>query len=143
MKPALEIKRLTPTAILPTRGSEKAIGLDLYLDAASIVLHPGKRVLASTGIAVGIPPEHYGRIAPRSGLSFKDGIDVMAGVIDEDYTGELKVLLINTDYKTHVYKRGDRIAQFILERASIPDVIEVDELGVTNRGAGGFGSTGT
>lgn len=137
----LPVKKLTPTATLPTRGSPKSAGLDLYLDQDILVLHPGKRVLASTGLAFAIPEDCYGRVAPRSGISFKDGVDVMAGVIDSDYREELKVLLINTDYRTHTYKRGTRIAQLILERIRIEDVEEVESLDQTER-LGGFGSTG-
>ena len=138
----LPIKKLSPTATIPSRGSPEAAGLDLFLDQESLVIHPGKRVLASTGISVAIPSGHYGRIAPRSGISLNNGVDIMAGVIDSDYRGELKVLMLNTDRVTHVFKRGQKIAQLILERISILDPVEVEELDGTIRGAGGFGSTG-
>lgn len=138
----LPVKKLTPTATIPSRGSKEAAGLDLFLDQDSLVIHSGKRVLAPTGIAVAIPSGHYGRIAPRSGISFKQGVDVLAGVIDSDYRGELKVLLLNTDRMTHIFRRGDRIAQLILEKISIEEPVEVQDLDDTARGAGGFGSTG-
>lgn len=138
----LPVKKLTPTATIPSRGSKEAAGLDLFLDQDSLVIHSGKRVLAPTGIAVAIPSGHYGRIAPRSGISFKQGVDVLAGVIDSDYRGELKVLLLNTDRMTHIFRRGDRIAQLILEKISIEDPVEVQDLDDTARGAEGFGSTG-
>jgi dUTP pyrophosphatase len=137
----LKVKKLSATATIPSRGSPKSAGLDLYLDQDLLVLHPGKRVLASTGLAFAIPEDCYGRVAPRSGISFKDGVDVLAGVIDSDYREELKVLLINTDYRTHTYIRGTRIAQLILERIRIEDPEEVDSLDETER-TGGFGSTG-
>lgn len=138
----LPVKKLTQTATIPSRGSLEAAGLDLFLDQDSLVIHSGKRVLAPTGIAVAIPSGHYGRIAPRSGISFKQGVDVLAGVIDSDYRGELKVLLLNTDRMTHIFRRGDRIAQLILEKISIEDPVEVQDLDDTARGAEGFGSTG-
>jgi len=143
----LRVKRLTPTAKLPTRGSAQAIGLDLYADVTeargAIEIRPGYRALVSTGIAIALPPGYYGRVAPRSGLALKQGIDVMAGVIDEDYRGEIHALLLNTNqWETFWVKPGDRIAQLILERADIMPVVEVDELDATVRGANGYGSTG-
>ncbi|MBB5276263.1 dUTP pyrophosphatase [Rhizobium rosettiformans] len=138
----LPVKKLSPTATIPTRGSAQAAGLDLYLDQDELILHSGRREAASTGIAVAIPEGYYGRVAPRSGLSAKQGIDVLAGVIDSDYRGEIKVLLLNTDRITHVFRRGDRIAQLILEQIKLDDPIEVAELPDTNRGDAGFGSTG-
>jgi len=143
----LRVKRLTPTAKLPTRGSAQAIGLDLYADVTeargAIEIRPGYRALVSTGIAIALPPGYYGRVAPRSGLALKQGIDVMAGVIDEDYRGEIHALLLNTNqWETFWVKPGDRIAQLILERADIMPVVEVDDLDATARGANGYGSTG-
>jgi dUTP pyrophosphatase len=138
----LKVKRLTKTAELPKRGSLRAAGFDLCLDQDQVVLHPGKRAICKTGIAVGLPPGTYGRIAPRSSLAAKSGIDVLAGVIDQDYTGEIGVVLLNTDDKTHVYRRGERIAQFIVEAYLHCDLEEVHDLDSTARGDGGFGSTG-
>jgi dUTP pyrophosphatase len=143
----LRVKRLTPTAKLPTRGSAQAIGLDLYADVTeargAIEIRPGYRALVSTGIVIALPPGYYGRVAPRSGLALKQGIDVMAGVIDEDYRGEIHALLLNTNqWETFWVKPGDRIAQLILERADIMPVVDVDELDATVRGANGYGSTG-
>ena len=140
-QPVLKVKRLTETAQLPTRGSDKSAGLDLYASEDTYV-HPGKRNIIKTGLAVVIEDGHYGRVAPRSGLALKSGIDVLGGVIDSDYRGELGVMLLNTDYKTFSVKRGDRIAQLIIEKIAIPKVVEIDDLDETNRGAGGFGSTG-
>src|ERR1700745_3122895 len=91
----------TTRNLLPTRGSAQAIGLDLYADVTeargAIEIRPGYRALVSTGIAIALPPGYYGRVAPRSGLALKQGIDVMAGVIDEDYRGEIHALLLNTN----------------------------------------------
>ncbi|MEQ8308104.1 MAG: dUTP diphosphatase [Hoeflea sp.] len=141
MQPVLEVKRLTPTASLPTRGSEQAAGLDLYADESRPIL-AGRSQIISTGISVMIPEGHYGRVAPRSGLAAKHEIDVLAGVIDSDYRGEIKVILHNLGYKTFPVQRGERIAQLILEKISIPEVVEVENLDITERGDGGFGSTG-
>lgn len=102
----------------------------------------GKAVV-QTDLAVAIPPGHYGRVAPRSGLAAKLFIDVGAGVIDCDYRGPLGVVLFNHGADDFHIKPGDRIAQLILEQISNPPVVEVDDLDATDRGAGGFGSTGT
>jgi len=90
-----------------------------------------------------VPFGTYGRIAPRSGLASRDGVTVLGGVVDRTFTGEVKVILLNTgDHTVHI-KIGDRIAQIVLEMIETPDVLEVDRLDVTARGAGGFGSTGS
>jgi dUTP pyrophosphatase len=108
-----------------------------------VTIYPGNRSLVSTGVAVKLPPGVYGRVAPRSGLSVKNGIQVGAGVIDADYRGEIKVLLFNqTLDNTFEVEPGDRIAQLICERCELPEVIQVEELDDTLRGEGGFGSTG-
>ena len=126
----------------PTYGSEGAIGLDLYASEDVVVWH-NTVTPVGTGIAVAVPPGYYGRIAPRSGLALKHAIDVMAGVIDSDYRGEIKVLLARCAPGHFVVKRGDRIAQLILERADRAELQYVSSLGDTARGAAGFGSTGT
>lgn len=140
----LLVKRLHPDASLPVYGSGQAAGMDLhaYCPGEEIVLNSGERQLIKSGIAVAIPEGFYGRIAPRSGLAFKNGIDVMAGVIDSDYRGEMGVILINLGNADFKIKHGDRIAQMIIEIAPQMEVIEVENLDDTERGAGGFGSTG-
>lgn len=142
-QPVLRVKRLTPEAKLPTRGSEAAIGYDLYACDKVLLPAQGPHRRVGTGIAVAIPDAHYGRVAPRSGLAAKHGVDVLAGVIDADYRGEIQVILINHGHDPLWINPGDRIAQLILERASIMPVDEVAELDGTARGAAGFGSTGT
>ncbi|KAL9934092.1 hypothetical protein V8E36_007174 [Tilletia maclaganii] len=131
-----------PHAQLPTRGSAQAAGYDLY--AAEDFLLRGKngRGVVPTGIKVAIPEGCYGRVAPRSGLAAKHGIDVGAGVIDSDYRGLLGVLLFNLGDSDFQIKTGDRIAQLVIEQIRTPDVLEVESLEDTDRGAGGFGSTG-
>lgn len=138
---ALQIKLLVPGATLPQRASAFSVGYDISsIDDMDIL--PGKRALVGTGISMVPPMGVYGRIAPRSGLAVKYGIHVGAGVIDPDYTGEIKVLLFNHGEDTFVIKKGDRIAQLVLERCDIPVVAETDVLIQTERGNNGFGSTG-
>jgi dUTP pyrophosphatase len=144
LMPKVKFKALETGAILPTYGSNGAIGVDLYVmrNSHGYILFPGERVLVRTGLAVAIPEGYYGRIAPRSGLAHKHGIDVLAGVIDADYRGEIGVILLNTGKEGFALHAGDRIAQLIFECADrlIPEW--TDELPETVRGDGGFGSTG-
>lgn len=145
----LRIKRLTATAILPQRADAGSIGFDLCADLGGpaalplVVIGGGAPVLVSTGIALALPQGAYGRIAPRSGLAAKHGIDVLAGVIDPSYRGGLGVVLVKHGGGRFEIGHGDRIAQLIVEAAMTPQVVEVGELDETARGAGGFGSTGT
>jgi dUTP pyrophosphatase len=140
----MEVVRLQPTATLPSRGSADAAGFDLY-SVDHYVVFPGQRVVVSTGIGLQkLPDGTYGRIAPRSGLAVKHGLDTLAGVVDPDYRGEIKVVLLNTDMRVpFVIKPGYRIAQLILEKYEVVDIVEVAETVVdTSRGDAGFGSTG-
>lgn len=143
-------KQATGTAIVPKRGSKGAAGFDLFADLGmgnDLTLFPGVRQLVPTNIQVALPANTYMRIAPRSGLAFKNGIDIMAGVIDEDYRGEIGVIMINHSDTKFVVRHGDRIAQGIVTMV-YPDLEAVtvlqngEELPNTDRGAGGFGSTG-
>ena len=128
-------------AVMPKRGSDFSAGSDLY-SVLDYIIEPKSRCLISTGLKMQFPHNVYARIAPRSGLALKNGIDVMAGVIDPDYTGEIKVLLYNSsDIKFEVQK-GDRIAQIIFEQFKFPNFNEVCEITETERSSGGFGSTG-
>ena len=138
----LQIKRLTLDAILPTRASPGSVGYDLY-SLHDMVIQPSSREIISTGVCATVPSGCYGRIAPRSGLSVKYGIHVGAGVIDPDYTGELKVCLFNLGSVSFEIKKGDRIAQLILEKCLTPLIDEVTELKKTMRANRGFGSSGT
>jgi dUTP pyrophosphatase len=137
----LSVKRLSDKATLPKRGSEFAAGLDLS-SAEDMVIPAGKRALVKTDLSIACPPGTYARIAPRSGLALKKGIDVGAGVVDADYRGPVGVILFNKGDDDFEIKVGDRIAQLILEQIILPDIIETDELPDTVRGEGGFGSTG-
>ena len=145
----IEIELATSTATLPTYGSDLAAGMDLYADLdgnKEMTLYGGQRQLISSGVRICLPEGHYGRVAPRSGLAYKNGIDVLAGVIDADYAGKVGVILLNTSSVPFTVHHGDRIAQLIVERASRPKIVQVSD-GVVNsdtaRGEGGFGSTGT
>ena len=138
---ALLVKKLVAHAIAPMRATEGSAGYDLS-SAVDAVIPPNGRLAVSTGIAIGLPEGTYGRVAPRSGLAYKFGIDVFAGVIDQDYRGEVKCILYNSGDQPFVIKSGDRIAQLVLEVIKIPDVAVVLEIDDTERGAGGFGSTG-
>jgi dUTP pyrophosphatase len=103
----------------------------------------GKRKVVKTGISIAIPPGYYGRVAPRSGLAVKKGIDVLAGVIDGGYRGEIGVVLQNLSNEDYPFKKGDRVAQLILEQCNTIDWVELDELKDSARSDGGFGSTGS
>ncbi len=137
----LNFKRLDPRATLPTRGSRAAAGLDLY-SIEALSLEPGHRAIARTGLAVAIPEGFYGRLAPRSGLATKQGLDVLAGVIDADYRGEIGCLLHNTGGERIELPENSKICQLIIEKIVTPQAAWADELGDTERGGGGFGSTG-
>jgi len=109
------VMRFTPNAKLPTRGSDRSAGLDLY-SSDEAVIPPWSRALVDTGIGAAVPEGTYGRIAPRSGLAVKSGIDIGAGVVDADYTGAIKVLMINNSETPFQVTVGMRIAQLILEK---------------------------
>ena len=126
---------------MPTRGSSSSAGLDLY-SIEELTIEPKQRAIARTGLAVAIPEEHYGRLAPRSGLALKNGLDVLSGVIDADYRGEIGCLLYNTGDQTIHLPAQSRICQLIIEKIILPEAAWVDDLSDTVRGAGGFGSTG-
>jgi dUTP pyrophosphatase len=138
---ALLVKTLHPAAKIPRRESRGAAGYDLS-SAVDVTIPPGGRAVVPTGIAIAVPEGTYGRVAPRSGLAAKHGIDVLAGVIDEDYRGEVGVILLNTGSAAFSIAAGDRIAQLVLEKIETPLIAVVTDLESTARGGGGFGSTG-
>ncbi len=143
MEPSkLFVKRLSPTANLPIRGSKYAAGLDLFANETKTI-QPNSSALISTGIGMVIPHGYYGRIAPRSGFSVKTGLMVNAGVIDSDYRGEVKILFANPTADSVQVNAGEKVAQIVVERIALLDVEEVENLDETERGANGFGSTGT
>ena len=137
----LLIKRLGPEAQLPIRGSNLAAGIDIMANEATVIPQ-GEQKLVSTGIAISTPTGSYAQIAPRSGLAAKYSIDIGAGVIDQDYRGEIKVLQINNSKYPYPVKPGDRIAQLILEKILLALLQETDVLDETIQGNQGFGRTG-
>lgn len=138
----VRVRKLRAGASLPARASLHDAGADLCCVEA-FTLAPGERRLIPTGLALEIPPGCYGRVAPRSGLAVRQGIDTMAGVIDSAYRGELQVLLINLSSESASFEAGARIAQLIIERIALADYEWAEALSETVRGEGGFGSTGT
>jgi len=141
MEPAvLFVKRLSEKAILPVRASKQAAGYDIS-SAQDVVIKARGKGLVMTDIVIAVPEGYYGRIAPRSGLAWKNHIDVGAGVIDSDYRGNVGVVLFNHAEVDFKVTQGDRIAQLLLEKIITPEVKEVLEIDTTERGAGGFGST--
>ena len=138
----INVKKLSENAIIPTQGTNFAAGYDLYAAEDAVVVC-GTRKLIKTNVSMEITPGYYGRIAPRSGLAYKNGIDVLAGVIDSDYRGDIGVILYNTDKNIDfTVKKGDRIAQIIFEACYIATLNNVENLDNTLRQGGGYGSTG-
>ena len=140
----LRVQRLHPAARLPARAHDDDAGYDLCaIDAAT--LQPGERAAIATGIAIALPAGHAGLVLPRSGLAARHGIAIVnaPGLIDADYRGELKVLLLNTDRdEPFAVAPGDRIAQLVIVAVATPHIVEADSLAATVRGEGGFGSSG-
>jgi dUTP pyrophosphatase len=137
----MKIKLLHENAMAPVRATEHAAGYDIFCNE-HITLIPGARALISTGFAMAIPHGMVALIWPRSGLAGKHGVDSLAGVVDSDYRGEVRVALINHGHANVEFKPGDRIAQMLVQQVYQESVVVVDDLDDTQRGAGGFGSTG-
>ena len=141
--PVLRVRRLDPDVPLPSYAHPGDAGMDLA-SAEQRTLGPGERAAVATGLAVAVPDGWVGLVHPRSGLSLRDGVTVVnaPGTVDSGYRGELKVLLVNLGDRPVEITRGERIAQLVLQRVGLAVIQEVDELDDTQRGAGGFGSTG-
>ena len=140
----IPLKRLDPDLPLPQRAHRRDAGVDLHA-TEDLTIAPGERKLVGTGIALALPLGTVGLVHPRSGLAAKHGVTIVntPGTIDADYRGEIKVCLLNTDRDTPFeVTRGMRIAQLVVQRVELPDFVEVDDLDETERGAGGYGSTG-
>lgn len=137
---AIKFVKMSHRAMTPAKGSTHAAGLDLF-SAENCVVMPHERKLIKTDIMMQIPPGCYGRIAPRSGLAVNHCIDVAAGVIDQDYRGNICVVLVNNSEKQFRIEQGSNIAQLILERVFNPILTESTELPPSARGTNGFGST--
>ncbi|KDR07209.1 deoxyuridine 5'-triphosphate nucleotidohydrolase [Zootermopsis nevadensis] len=138
----LRFVKLSEKALAPLKGSAKAAGFDLR-SAYDVTVPARGKVLIKTDLQIKLPPGCYGQIAPRSGLALKHHIDVGAGVVDEDYRGNLGVVLFNHSDQPFNVSHGDRIAQLICQKIYYPVLQEVEELDETERGKNGFGSTGS
>lgn len=144
---ALRLRRLPHAADLPLpeRASPGSAGLDLRAALADeLRLAPGERALVPTGLVAAIPPGWEGQVRPRSGLALRHGLTLLntPGTIDSDYRGELQVLVVNLGQEPVTLRRGERIAQLVLAPVAALPVVEVEVLDDTDRGPGGFGSTG-
>jgi dUTP pyrophosphatase len=138
------IKRLDPGLPLPARAHPGDAGADL-VTAADVELAPGQRAVVATGVAIALPDGYAAFVHPRSGLAARHGVTIVnaPGTVDAGYRGEIKVTLLNTDTAESVtFRRGDRIAQLVIQRVARPVFHEVDTLPGSSRGDGGFGSTG-
>jgi dUTP pyrophosphatase len=142
-EPRVLIRRLDAGLPLPGRARPGDAGVDLYA-AAPATLAPGERVSVGTGVAVAIPPGHAGLVAPRSGLAQRHGLGIVnaPGVVDSGYRGEIRVVLVNHGSEPVSLARGDRIAQLVVVPVASGDLVEVADLPDSERGEGGFGSTG-
>ena len=149
MSPTISIRRLpgNPDLPLPAYETPGSAGMDLRAAVAEeepLILRPGARAAAPTGLAIAVPDGFEGQVRPRSGLAARHGVTVLntPGTIDSDYRGEVKVILVNLGEEDFTIRRGDRIAQLVIAPVSQARWAEVDNLDETARGAGGFGSTG-
>ncbi len=144
--PTLRVRRVRPSDVpLPAYQTAGSAGLDLAADVSEpLTIPPGDRRLVPTGLAIALPPDHEGQVRPRSGLALKHGITVLnaPGTIDEDFRGELGVVLVNHGPEPFTVERGMRIAQLVVCPVTRVEVSLVEELDDTERGAGGYGSTG-
>jgi dUTP pyrophosphatase len=145
VRPKLQVKRLRPDAVVPRYMSDGAAGLDLAAAlSAPLTIAPGEHALVPTGLALAIPPGWEGQVRPRSGLAAKRRVTCLnsPGTIDSDYRGEVQVILVNHGREPFVVRHGERIAQLVIAPVAQAEIVEVDDLDATARGAGGFGSTG-
>lgn len=142
-KLGVKVKILNPDAIIPKYQTEEAAGFDLH-SVEEKTVKAGEREVIKTGLAVALPKGYELQVRPRSGLALKNGITVLntPGTVDSDYRGELMVILFNTSKEDFAVKKGERIAQAIIKEILQADFAVVEELDSTERGAGGFGSTG-
>lgn len=137
----LNVKKIHPDAIIPSYAHEGDAGFDLRA-VEDFILKPGERNLFKTGLCMEIPEGHFGSIRGRSGLAANHGIDVLGGVIDSGYRGEVGVVLINLGEKEVKISKGDKISQMVIKPVERVNIQEVSEISSTLRGEGGWGSTG-
>ncbi len=137
----LKIKKLNNKAVLPSYAHENDAGMDLF-SVEDFILSSGERIVCQTGIAMAIPMGFVGLIWDKSGIAAKRGIKTLSGVIDSSYRGEIGVVLYNLSGEDYKISKGDKVAQMLIQKIESPEIEEVDNLEDTDRGDGGFGSTG-
>ena len=139
----LRFKKIHPDAVLPSYAHPSDAGMDVR-SVADLTIAPGKRALVPTGLVMLLPPLYEAQVRPRSGLALKSGITVLntPGTIDSGYRGEVGVILMNLGDSEFQVKKGDKIAQIVIAPVTQPEIVETDSIDETDRGAGGFGSTG-
>lgn len=139
----LKFKRIHPDAVLPEYAHPSDAGMDVK-SIDDLVIAPGKRALVHTGLVMALPPMYEAQVRPRSGLALKKGVTVLntPGTIDSGYRGEVGVILINLGEEDFEIKKGDKIAQIVIAPVTVADIVETDVIDDTDRGEGGFGSTG-
>ena len=139
----LRFKRVHPDAVLPSYAHPSDAGMDVR-SVEDLTLAPGKRALVHTGLVMLLPPMYEAQVRPRSGLALMNGVTVLnsPGTIDSGYRGEIGVILINLGETEFVVRKGDKVAQLVIAPVTQPEVVEVSEIDETDRGSGGFGSTG-
>ena len=135
----MQIVKMSSKAVIPIGATKYSVGLD-FCSPSDYLIHPLSQIKIPTQIKIRVPLGHHGRLASKSCLAMKHHIHVGAGVIDPDYTGEVKILLFNVGRHHYLIRKGDPIAQLILEKVSLPILTKVDELPSTNRGEKGCGS---
>ena len=139
----LKFKRVHPDAVLPAYAHPSDAGMDLR-SVADLTIAPGGRALVPTGLVVLLPPLYEAQVRPRSGLALKHGVTVLntPGTIDSGYRGEIGVILANFGAEAFSVRKGDKVAQLVIAPVTQPEIVETDVVDETDRGAGGFGSTG-
>jgi len=137
----IKAKKLHPEAVIPGYAHPGDAGMDLY-SVEDIIIKPGERALVATGLSMELPAGYVALIWDKSGLAAKSGIKTMAGVIEYTYRGEYKIVMLNTSKENFEVKKGQKIAQMLVQPIMTAEVEEAKELSDTSRGAGGFGSTG-
>ena len=139
----LRFKRIHPDAVLPSYAHPSDAGMDVR-SVEALTLAPGKRALVHTGLVMLLPPRYEAQVRPRSGLALKNGVTVLnaPGTVDSGYRGEVGVILINLGEDDFQVRKGDKVAQLVIAPVTQPEIVETAEVDETDRGAGGFGSTG-
>ena len=139
----LRFKKVHPDAVLPSYAHPSDAGMDVR-SVEDMVLAPGRRALVHTGLVMLLPPGYEAQVRPRSGLALKSGVTVLntPGTIDSGYRGEVGVILINLGDSEFQVRKGDKVAQLVIAPVTQPEIAEADAVDETDRGAGGFGSTG-